>query len=141
MIENLTPQQIEYIKIKSDPETRAKKITEKQIAEQLGIGERQLYNWKKIPEIRAEITKQSMLSSVDELPTILKEVYTVATSQVGKDVTAAAKVSAIKLWLDCHGFLDKVDKDPDDDKDKPMSFEDRIIGLGNGIDKRMEVLD
>lgn len=142
---NLTTQQLEYIKIKSDPETRILGLTEKQIAEKIGIHERTLYLWKKIPEIRKAIVKESMLASVDSLPTILHEVYKIATHDIDKEVSGAAKIAALKLWMSCHGFLEGGDPDKDEPKDRAaQSFEDRILALGNksaGLEDKLGVLD
>lgn len=137
----LTPQQIEYIKIKSNPETKINKKTEAQIAKEIGISERQVYNWKNNPEIRKAIIKESMMKSADDLPIVLNELYNIATSPIGGSITAAAKVSAIKIWLNAHGFLDASEQDLEPKQKTAQTFEERILKLSQKAENASKIGD
>lgn len=128
----LTEKQIEYIKIKADPETELKGLTQKDILKILGIKNRRtIYTWSINPMIRDAIVAEKQRESAEVYPSMLKVLEDIAFGKGKRGSTDSAKVRAATEWLRVCGHYDK-SKEADVEKmsEKDKSFERKLMALG-----------
>ena len=126
-----TPPQIEYIKLKADPETELKKLTQTDIANILGIKSlKTIYNWSINPIIRDAIVAEKQRESAEVYPSMLKVLEDIALGRGRKGSTDSAKVRAAAEWMRVCGYYNK-SKDADVEKmsEKDKSFERKLMAI------------
>lgn len=103
----LTENQIKYVKIASDPRIKLQNLKEEDIALQLGLNKKMLYNYRQDPKVREAIVKETMLKSADDLGDVL----TMHINKIKSENTPEAiRIKYITLFYDIYGLIDKAGK-------------------------------
>lgn len=125
----LLAEQVKYIKIMADPETELKGLTQKDIANIIGVkSTKTLYNWANLPEIRDAILAEKQRKTVDKYPSMLQALEDIAFGT--SDATDTAKVKAMTLWFKVCGYFKKSrEADADEITKKEKSLEKRLMEL------------
>jgi hypothetical protein len=116
--------EIEYIKIKSDPENTAKNLTEEYIAKLIGVNKKTLYNFRQKPAIRDAVIAETKRKGSDDFPNVVGRLLKIINE---KDTKNNDKISAIKLYGQLFGLIDDArDKAVDKKIGEKSSLEDKL---------------
>ncbi len=106
---NLNKYEIEFIRLATDPECRARGMTDKEMAETIGVNPRTIHNYRQKAEIREAITREMMLKAADDLPDMLLDLKNQALARSPyTGLKAHDRLAAKKLWFKIFGFVDEV---------------------------------
>lgn len=128
----LLVEQVKYIKIMADPETELKGLTQKDIANIVGVKSRKtLYSWANLPEIRDAILAEKQRKLVDKYPSMLQVLEDIAYSRT-PGTTPTAVIKAATVWLKAGGYFKKAgEATADEITEKEKSLEKRLMELRN----------
>lgn len=107
----LSNQQIAAIELLADPSK-----TQKEVAEQIGVHQNSITNWKKNAEFQTELRKQVVRSSRNGAPKVLAAMEREAMK---------GNAAAAKLYLQAVGYLDNREAaEVEQAKSRPLSTEE-----------------
>jgi hypothetical protein len=133
---DLSEAEVEYIKIKSDPENTAKNLTEEYIARLIGVNKKTLYNFRQKPEIRDAVIAETRRKGADDFPNVAGRLLKMIND---KDTKNNDKINAIKLYGQLFGLIDEArDKAVDKKIGEKSSLEDKLRRMKSEYERGTE---
>jgi hypothetical protein len=91
--------QVAFLKIVTDPINRVEKITDKQIAETVGVSRKTIYRYWQDPDMRKAIANETNMKSAASKPDIVRTIEDMALKRGAyKNIKTSEQLKALKLW-------------------------------------------
>lgn len=135
----LSDLQKEYVRIRTDPQSRIDGLTDPDIANAVGVHPKTIYLWKNKKEVMDALVAETNRKKADKYPAVVDVVENIIFDKRAEN---RDKLKAIELWGRFHGIAEEAkqkvtERKPADQK----RFEDFVGAIGKTLGDDVEYDD
>lgn len=132
----LSDGQKEYIRIRTDPRSKIDGLSDKDIADAIGVGHRTIGLWKTKKEVKDALVSETNRKKADKYPDIVSVIENIIFDRNAEN---RDKLKAVELWGKFHGVTEEakqkvVEKKSSDNKRFEDFLKDREEELGDDVE-------